>query len=194
MVGHFYVFAFVLDRSHDLVCSVYLQLFLLTWLVVSLTQQAVLQKTDSHFPINCWQSLSLHYLKVLVHELNVGLVRYYWPVYVGEWLCAVGTAAGLFSEKGQCLRVLSLVSSVFLRVIVERAMADECLNALIELLQLLLVLQTGFLDRCAERGTLVVCVLEGLVFNFNGNVGFLEEGAGSVIYAVFSLLQRGQSA
>lgn len=71
-------------------------------------------------------------------------------------------------------------------------MLDDVLDALVDFLQLLLILEMRLFHRRAYRWPLVMGVLERLILGLDGVVCFLEKGKGCIVYAIFSISQAGK--
>ena len=65
------------------------------------------------------------------------------------------------------MRVLLLVADVLFRLLIETCMFDKSLNSFVDLLELLLVLDTGLFQRGSDGWSLGVSVLIGLILHFD---------------------------
>ena len=79
------------------------------------------------------------------------------------------------------MRVLLLVADVLFRLLIETCMFDKSLNSFVDLLELLLVLDTGLFQRGSDGWSLGMSVLICLILHFDRYVSFLEVRLGCIV-------------
>ena len=68
-------------------------------------------------------------------------------------------------------------------------MFNQIIDTFIDFLQLLSIPKVGFLHAGPDGWTFIMCILEGLIFHLNGDVGFFEKGKCCIIDTIFSLAE-----
>ena len=83
IINYIRIFTFILYTCVDLVDLPYVYLLLFVYFVLFLIHRAVLYELYLHFTIDWRQPLALDNLELLVHQLDVWLIRYRRSVDIG---------------------------------------------------------------------------------------------------------------